>query len=173
MVAIAVPVVDDTGRFLALNAPCQLGRHSRSHLLRCPPTGLGRRAAEVEADVIVFCGVRFMAETAKILNPEKRVLMPDLRATCSLDEGCPAGAQRPDELVEPFLAQLRGFFDIGECARNTHKRIVDRKVEGFAARGLELVFPLPDIERGRLQRNLDRVLRSGSGVVNDAHGLTP
>jgi quinolinate synthase len=41
------------------------------------------------ADTLVVCGVRFMGETAKILNPEKRVLMPDLHATCSLDEGCP------------------------------------------------------------------------------------
>jgi quinolinate synthase len=43
-----------------------------------------------EADTLVVCGVRFMGETSKILNPEKRVLMPDLNATCSLDEGCPA-----------------------------------------------------------------------------------
>ena len=43
-----------------------------------------------EADTLVVCGVRFMGETSKILNPEKRVLMPDLSATCSLDEGCPA-----------------------------------------------------------------------------------
>jgi quinolinate synthase len=42
------------------------------------------------ASTLVVCGVRFMGETAKILNPEKRVLMPDLAATCSLDEGCPA-----------------------------------------------------------------------------------
>lgn len=42
-----------------------------------------------QASTLVVCGVRFMGETAKILNPEKRVLMPDLRATCSLDEGCP------------------------------------------------------------------------------------
>jgi quinolinate synthase len=43
-----------------------------------------------DADTLVVCGVRFMGETSKILNPEKRVLMPDLNATCSLDEGCPA-----------------------------------------------------------------------------------
>ncbi|MEW8691489.1 MAG: quinolinate synthase NadA [Candidatus Thiodiazotropha endolucinida] len=42
------------------------------------------------ADTLVVCGVRFMGETSKILNPEKRVIMPDLGATCSLDEGCPA-----------------------------------------------------------------------------------
>jgi quinolinate synthase len=43
-----------------------------------------------DAETLVVCGVRFMGETSKILNPEKRVIMPDLRATCSLDEGCPA-----------------------------------------------------------------------------------
>ncbi len=57
------------------------------------------------AKTIVVAGVRFMGETAKILNPEKRVLMPDLRATCSLDEGCPADAfaqwraQYPDRIA--------------------------------------------------------------------------
>ena len=51
---------------------------------------MARFGAETDAASLVVCGVRFMGETAKILNPEKRVLMPDLGATCSLDEGCPA-----------------------------------------------------------------------------------
>lgn len=51
---------------------------------------MARFGAQSSASTLVVCGVRFMGETAKILNPEKRVLMPDLRATCSLDEGCPA-----------------------------------------------------------------------------------
>ena len=46
---------------------------------------LARQATTVAADVIVFCGVHFMAETAKILNPSRRVILPDLRAGCSLD----------------------------------------------------------------------------------------
>lgn len=50
---------------------------------------MARFGTEQEATSLVVCGVRFMGETAKILNPEKRVLMPDLDATCSLDEGCP------------------------------------------------------------------------------------
>jgi quinolinate synthase len=51
---------------------------------------MARFGAAQDAETLVVCGVRFMGETAKILNPEKRVIMPDLGATCSLDEGCPA-----------------------------------------------------------------------------------
>jgi len=51
---------------------------------------MARYGTTTDAETLVVCGVRFMGETAKILNPEKRVLMPDLAATCSLDEGCPA-----------------------------------------------------------------------------------
>ncbi|MDQ2919385.1 MAG: quinolinate synthase NadA [Verrucomicrobiota bacterium] len=59
--------------------------------------GLSYHAAETQADVILFCGVHFMAETAKIVNPSKRVLLPDLDAGCSLSDSCP-----PDKL-EQFL----------------------------------------------------------------------
>src|ERR1051326_1544332 len=57
--------------------------------------GLSYQAAKTEADVILFCGVHFMAETAKIINPNKRVILPDLEAGCSLSESCP-----PDKLAE-------------------------------------------------------------------------
>jgi quinolinate synthase len=66
---------------------------------------MARYGSASNADTLVVCGVRFMGETAKILNPEKRVLMPDLAATCSLDENCPAEAfsaycdQHPDRTV--------------------------------------------------------------------------
>lgn len=52
--------------------------------------GLAQQAAKTKADVIVFCGVHFMAETAKILNPDKIVVLPDKNAGCSLEESCPA-----------------------------------------------------------------------------------
>ncbi len=61
--------------------------------------GLSYKARETEAEVILFCGVHFMAETAKIINPTKRVLLPDLDAGCSLSESCP-----PDKL-EAFLQE--------------------------------------------------------------------
>src|SRR6201988_468146 len=51
--------------------------------------GLSYQAAKTDADVILFCGVHFMAETAKIINPRKRVILPDLDASCSLSESCP------------------------------------------------------------------------------------
>src|SRR6516225_10163308 len=57
--------------------------------------GLSQQAAKTKADVIVFCGVHFMAETAKILNPNKIVVLPDKDAGCSLEESCPA-----DKLAE-------------------------------------------------------------------------
>ena len=53
--------------------------------------GLSQQAARTKADVIVFCGVHFMAETAKILNPDKIVVLPDKDAGCSLEESCPGG----------------------------------------------------------------------------------
>ena len=52
--------------------------------------GLSQQAAQTKADVIVFCGVHFMAETAKILSPDKTVVLPDRNAGCSLEEACPA-----------------------------------------------------------------------------------
>lgn len=62
---------------------------------------LARAATKVDTDTIVFCGVHFMAETAKMLNPKKRVLLPDLQAGCSLAESCPA------EKLHRFQEMLR------------------------------------------------------------------
>jgi quinolinate synthase len=63
--------------------------------------GLSQQAARTPADVIVFCGVHFMAETAKILNPAKTVLLPDKDAGCSLEESCPADKLRAFQQSNP------------------------------------------------------------------------
>src|SRR5580698_2558092 len=61
--------------------------------------GLSFQAAKTDAEVIAFCGVHFMAETAKIVNPTKTVVLPDLDAGCSLSESCPA------DKLEAFLQE--------------------------------------------------------------------
>lgn len=83
--------------------------------------GLSQEAAKTEADIILFAGVHFMAETAKILCPEKKVLLPDLKAGCSLADTCPADefrkfkAAHPDHLVIMYVnstAEIKTISDI-------------------------------------------------------------
>ena len=83
--------------------------------------GLSQAAANCQADVIVFLGVHFMAETAKILNPNKLVLLPDLDAGCSLADSCPPDrfaafkAEHPDHLVISYIncsAEIKALSDI-------------------------------------------------------------
>ncbi|MDX1974959.1 MAG: quinolinate synthase NadA [Rickettsiales bacterium] len=82
---------------------------------------LARKAAQTKADVIVFCGVRFMAEGAKILNANKLVLIPDMDAGCSLEDSCPPSsfaafrAKHPDHLVVTYIncsAEIKAMSDI-------------------------------------------------------------
>ena len=82
---------------------------------------LSRKAAETDADVIAFCGVRFMAETAKILSPTKTVILPDMDAGCSLEDSCPPEqfaafrAAHPDHIALTYIncsAEVKGLSDI-------------------------------------------------------------
>ena len=82
---------------------------------------LSRKAAETDADVIAFCGVRFMAETAKILSPDKTVILPDMDAGCSLEDSCPPDAfrrfreQHPDHIALTYIncsAEVKALSDI-------------------------------------------------------------
>ncbi len=83
--------------------------------------GLSQKAAETDAEIIVFAGVHFMAETAKMLSPEKKVLLPDLKAGCSLADSCPPHLFRkfkekyPDHVVISYInctAELKTLTDI-------------------------------------------------------------
>jgi quinolinate synthase len=82
---------------------------------------LSRKAAATDADVIAFCGVRFMAETAKILSPEKTVILPDMDAGCSLEDSCPPDqfaafrAAHPDHIALTYIncsAEVKALSDI-------------------------------------------------------------
>ncbi len=82
---------------------------------------LARKAAETTADAIVFCGVKFMAEGAKILNPGKTVLLPDMKAGCSLEDSCPPVEFRafrekhPDHMAITYIncsAEIKALTDI-------------------------------------------------------------
>jgi quinolinate synthase len=93
---------------------------------------LARRAKTTDADVIVFAGVHFMAETAKILNPNKLVLLPDLEAGCSLADSCPAPAfkkfkeEHPGHIVISYInctAETKALSDIICTSSNAEKLI--------------------------------------------------
>lgn len=95
--------------------------------------GLAQKAATTKADIIVFAGVHFMAETAKILNPGKKVLLPDLNAGCSLSDSCPPPLfkafkeKHPDHLVISYIncsAGIKALSDI-ICTSSNAQMIVE------------------------------------------------
>ncbi len=95
--------------------------------------GLAQKAVSTDAEMIVFAGVHFMAETAKILNPDKKVLLPDLKAGCSLSDSCPPHLfkafkeKHPDHLVISYIncsAGIKGLSDI-ICTSSNAQLIVE------------------------------------------------
>ncbi|MEO0885231.1 MAG: quinolinate synthase NadA [Cyanobacteria bacterium J06648_10] len=134
--------------------------------------GLSQQAASTEADVIVFAGVHFMAETAKILNPNKLVLLPDLEAGCSLADSCPPDefarfkAAHPDHLVISYInctAEIKAMSDIICTSSNAVKLVNQLSAEQ------KIIFA-PDRNLGRYvmaQTGRDMVLWQGSCIVHE------
>jgi len=133
---------------------------------------LSRRAADTTADVIVFAGVHFMAETAKILNPAKKVLLPDLNAGCSLAEGCPAPMfkqfrdEHPDHIVISYIncsAAVKALSDI-ICTSSNAVKIVEQ-----IPKDKKIIFA-PDKNLGRYiikKTGRDMLLWDGSCIVHE------
>jgi quinolinate synthase len=133
---------------------------------------LSRRAAATDADVIVFAGVHFMAETAKILNPHKLVLLPDLEAGCSLAEGCPGPAFKkfreahPDHVAITYIncsAEVKALSDIICTSSNAEKLIRQIPAE-------KPILFSPDKNLGaylRKKTGRDMLLWNGSCIVHE------
>ncbi|SDL30434.1 quinolinate synthetase [Salinimicrobium catena] len=137
---------------------------------------LARKAAETEAEIIVFAGVHFMAETAKILNPSKRVLLPDLKAGCSLADSCPPEAfrklkeQYPDHVVVTYIncsAEIKTLSDI-VCTSSNAEKIINS-----ISKDKEIIFA-PDKNLGSyLMKKTGRkmLLWDGACLVHEAFSL--
>lgn len=133
---------------------------------------LSQQAAKTNADIIVFAGVHFMAETAKILNPDKLVLLPDLDAGCSLAEGCPATRlekfkqQHPDHILISYIncsAEVKALSDI-ICTSSNAVKIVKQ-----IPADQKIIFA-PDRNLGRYvikQSGRDMVLWQGACIVHE------
>jgi len=134
--------------------------------------GLSQQAAKTDADVIVFAGVHFMAETAKILSPEKKVLLPDLKAGCSLSDSCPPHLfakfkeQYPDHLAITYVnctAELKALSDI-VCTSSNAVQIVQSLPEDQ-----KIIFG-PDRNLGdyvKKKTSRDMVLWNGACMVHE------
>jgi len=134
---------------------------------------LAQQASKIDNDIIVLAGVHFMAETAKIINPLKKVLIPDLKAGCSLADSCPPGdfatfkANFPNAIVISYIncsAEIKTLSDI-VCTSSNAKKIVES-----IPRDKEIIFA-PDKNLGAyLNKKTDRnmILWDGSCIVHEA-----
>ena len=133
---------------------------------------LSRKAANNDADIIIFCGVHFMAETAKILSPNKTVLLPDIDAGCSLADDCPAEEfqkfreENPDHYVVSYInctAEVKAQSDL-ICTSSNAVSLVEK-----IPKDKRIIFA-PDKNLGRwVQKNSGRELKlwPGSCVVHE------
>lgn len=138
--------------------------------------GLSRKAAETEADIILFAGVHFMAETAKILNPTKKVILPDLNAGCSLADSCNAEdlakfkEMYPNHLVVTYVntsAEVKAISDICCTSSNAEKIVQSIPLD-------QPIIFAPDKNLGSYIKNQtgrDMVLWDGACIVHEAFSL--
>lgn len=138
--------------------------------------GLSRKAAETEADIILFAGVHFMAETAKILNPTKKVILPDLNAGCSLADSCNAEdlakfkERYPNHLVVTYVntsAEVKAISDICCTSSNAEKIVQSIPLD-------QPIIFAPDKNLGSYIKNQtgrDMVLWDGACIVHEAFSL--
>ncbi len=134
--------------------------------------GLARRTQNTDADVIVFAGVHFMAETAKILNPGKKVVVPDLEAGCSLADSCPPEefakfkSSHQNHLVVSYInctAEIKAMSDV-ICTSSNAAQIIDH-----IPKNRPIIFA-PDRNLGRYlekETGRDMVMWNGSCMVHD------
>ncbi|WP_291107928.1 quinolinate synthase NadA [Flavobacterium sp. UBA6195] len=137
---------------------------------------LSRKASQVDADIIVFAGVYFMAETAKIVNPNKKVIVPDVKAGCSLADGCPPDEFKnflekyPNHTVVTYInctAEVKTLTDI-VCTSSNAKKVIASIPEDQP-----IVFA-PDKNLGKYlisETGRDMVLWEGSCIVHEAFSL--
>ncbi|WP_341842070.1 quinolinate synthase NadA [Chitinophaga caseinilytica] len=138
--------------------------------------GLSQQAAKTDADIIVFAGVHFMAETAKILSPQKKVLLPDLKAGCSLADSAPPElfarfkAQYPDHLVISYIncsAGIKALSDI-ICTSSNAEKIIEA-----VPKDQPIIFA-PDRNLGSYlvkKTGRDMVLWNGACMVHEIFSL--
>lgn len=138
--------------------------------------GLSQKAAETNADIIVFAGVHFMAETAKILNPTKIVVLPDLEAGCSLADSCPPESfskfvkAHPKHIVITYIncsAEIKAMSDI-VCTSSNALKIVES-----VPKKIPIIFA-PDRNLGKyISKKTGRkmLLWDGSCVVHEAFSI--
>src|SRR4028118_604918 len=138
--------------------------------------GLAQAAAKTDADIIVFAGAHFMAETAKILNPGKKVLLPDLNAGCSLSDSCPPPIfkafrdRHPDHIVISYIncsAGIKALSDIICTSSNAEKIIESLPPQQ------KIIFA-PDKNLGaylKKKTGRDMVLWNGACIVHEIFSL--
>src|SRR5437667_2767128 len=142
--------------------------------------GLSRQAAETESDVIAFCGVHFMAETASILSPEKKVLIPDLDAGCSLAESITADqlrawkAEHPGAIVVMYVntsAEVKAETDY--CCTSSNAVQVVEHIRREHGEDVEILFG-PDMFLGAyVERTTGRPMQVWMGECHVHAGIRP